>query len=191
MNKIYTKTGDKGETSLVSGARAMKNDFRIETYGEVDELNSVIGLVIASLKEKANEILSSEVLLLEKIQSSLFDLGSNLACEKENRLKYKLPSLEPEDVKELESRIDLYQKDLRALKNFILPGGSLPASFSHLARTVCRRVERKLVALEREFGEELPDLSIEFINRLSDYFFSLARFINMHESVDETLWKTK
>jgi len=189
MAKIYTKTGDKGETSLVSGNRVLKGNVRIDTYGEVDELNSYLGVIVSHLE--GHESLKSEIKTIQEIQNNLFDLGSNLACEKEFRIKYKLPMLTLEDVKGLEDKIDQYNDELTPLKNFILPGGSKAASFVHIARTVCRRVERKLVNYTHDFPEETPDYSIEYINRLSDFLFNFSRFVNLKLEREEVLWKTK
>lgn len=189
MSKIYTKTGDTGETSLVSGNRVLKGNVRIETYGEVDELNSHLGMVAVYL-DQHNE-LKKEKDVIQGIQNHLFNLGSNLACEKENREKYKLPYLTQEDIEHLEKNIDRYNEELPKLSNFILPGGTLAASQVHVARTVCRRVERKLVSYNQEFPEETPDLAIKYINRLSDYLFTLARFVNFSLKIEEVLWKNK
>ena len=186
-SKVYTKTGDEGLTGLVSGNRALKSDLRIDLYGEMDELNSRIGLVCSSLESRH----TSEVTFLRDIQSALFNLGSNMACEFENREKFKLPQLSPVTVSELEQAIDKMDEQLEPLKNFILPGGTMSASYIHLARTCTRSVERKLVHYQNITGEELPCLSIVFLNRLSDYFFVLARYINKIEGGKEIHWISK
>lgn len=173
--KIYTKTGDKGETGLVSGNRVSKGDQRIELYGEVDELNSAIGFL---------NTLSNDS-FIEKVQIELFNLGSLLACESSFWETYKLPKLSPSIISELEKKMDLYSKDLPKLKNFILPGGNEKSSRAHLCRTITRRVERKLI----RFEDIKPIHSIEFLNRLSDYFFVLARYYNYIENVEEVIWK--
>jgi cob(I)alamin adenosyltransferase len=183
-SKIYTKSGDEGLTGLVSGNRTPKSDLRIELYGEMDELNSRIGLVCSHLEAQH----SVEVTFLHGIQSALFDLGSNMACEFENREKFKLPQLSPTTISELEEAIDKMDEQLETLKNFILPGGTLAASHIHLARTCARSVERKLVHYQHITGEELPALSIIFLNRLSDYFFVLARYINKIDGGKEIAW---
>ncbi len=181
-SKIYTRTGDLGETGLVSGNRVSKADHRIDLYGEVDELNSRIGLASSFIQ-------SDEVcLFLRRIQSALFDLGSNLACEDENRGKYHLPQIKVEFVKELENEIDRLDAELVPLKTFILPGGGQAASFIHLCRTSARFVERKLVAYHQETQEALPENAAIFVNRLSDYFFVLSRYLNKAQKVEEVLW---
>jgi cob(I)alamin adenosyltransferase len=189
MAKIYTKTGDSGETSLVSGNRVLKGNVRIETYGEVDELNSHLGMIAVYLSQQKE--LANEVDIIQKIQNHLFNLGSNLACERENRIKYKLPVLTEMDVRHLEESIDRYNEELPKLNNFILPGGSVAASQVHIARTVCRRVERKLVNYNQEFPEETPENAIIYINRLSDFLFTLGRFVNHSLNIEEVLWKSK
>lgn len=186
-SKIYTRSGDKGETSLVSGTRTRKSDLRINMYGEVDELNSRIGWAVSLLR--GHEEYQRIVERLERIQSSLFDLGSNLACEEIKRSEWKLPQVTPENVSVLEADIDEMDLILEPLKNFILPGGHQRASAIHLCRTSARAVERKMVDFKLEIGEELPENGLEFINRLSDYFFVLSRWINKQERVLETPWK--
>lgn len=184
-SRIYTKTGDSGETALVSGNRIPKSDLRIDLYGELDELNSRIGFVCSLLKSQH----PTEVIFLNLIQSALFDLGSNMACEFENRHKFKLPQLSQKLIDSLEAEIDRMDSTLEPLKNFILPGGTLSASSVHLARTNARHVERRLIEYRNLTQEELPDLSIPFMNRLSDYFFVLARYINKKEHGEEVTWK--
>lgn len=185
--KIYTKTGDKGETGLVGGLRVSKSDVRLETYGEIDELNSFLGALVAALKDsKASEEIES----VEKVQHALFALGSNLASEVSAREKYRLPSLDAGLVGFLESKIDEYDSQLGPLKNFILPNGHGAACAAHVARSVCRRAERKLVHFSLEKPEDMPERAQEFLNRLSDYLFALARFINKLEGVGETVWKS-
>ena len=183
MAKIYTKTGDEGLTGLVSGNRISKSDDRIDLYGDIDELNSFIGLAQHYLTDKKAKD------LLLKVQSALFDLGSNLACEEENRANYKLPQVHIDLVTSLEKQMDEMDKELPKLKNFVLPGGSLTAGHLHVARTVCRRVERKLVHFKLKSGESLPENSLIFLNRLSDYFFMLSRYVNFKENVNEIEWK--
>ena len=187
MTKIYTKTGDDGDTGLVSGKRISKADPRINLYGEVDELNSRIGYSHTLMVEK--KLYPNEAAFLNKIQNALFDLGSNLACEAETRAYFKLPQLKDELIEELETGIDTLQSSLPELKNFILPGGALTASSLHVCRTSTRNCERKLVAYHQETLEKLPYDSLIFLNRLSDYFFVLARYCNKMESVAEIPWK--
>lgn len=179
---IYTRTGDKGTTGLVGGARIKKSDPRIELYGEVDELNSFIGVGISCLEASFNKA------FLHEIQSALFDLGSNLACEKEKRAQYKLPQIKDSFIIRLESEIDRMDAGLKPLHTFILPGGSIEASSFHVCRTVCRRVERGLVDFEEHHQEEIPENAFRFINRLSDYFFILARFLNQSKKIEEINW---
>lgn len=186
-SKIYTRTGDEGKTGLVSGNRIIKSDLRIDLYGDLDELNSRIGFACSYLNHNFN----TEINFLHAIQSALFDLGSNMACEFENRDKFKLPQISNQLIEEMENEIDRMDAVLEPLMNFILPGGSLAASAFHLARTGTRNVERKLISFQQSTKEELPFLSIIFLNRLSDYFFVLSRFINKTEKVPEILWKPK
>lgn len=186
-SKIYTKTGDGGETSLVSGTRAPKSDSRITLYGEVDELNSRIGVLVASLRSESS--FSQQIVVLEMIQSGLFDLGSNLACEESKRKEWKLPQVTMTLVQKLELSIDQMDEALEPLKNFILPGGHLTAAQAHLCRTSCRAVERLMVSYHHESGETLPENGLVLLNRLSDYFFVLARWLNKKMNVGETPWK--
>ena len=186
-SKIYTRTGDEGKTSLVSGNRTFKSDLRIDLYGELDELNSRIGYSYALLPEGMTEIKN----FLHVIQSALFDLGSNMACEFENREKFNLPQLTEDLITQIEKEIDGMDKDLEPLKNFILPGGTAASASIHLARTGSRIVERKLVHYEHVTKEVLPPLSIIFLNRLSDYFFVLARYVNKKMNGPEILWKPR
>lgn len=186
-SQIYTRTGDKGDTGLVSGTRTSKADPRIDMYGEMDELNSRLGVVVAHLRQLAR--FPELVELLEKIQSSLFDLGANLACEADKRNDWKLPQITTAHIQLLESRIDAMDGELPALKNFILPGGHPIAAEVHLCRTCARSVEREMVAFRNASGEALPELSLEYVNRLSDYFFVLARWVNKQFGGAETPWK--
>ena len=185
MSKVYTKSGDKGETGLVGGTRVSKSDLRIDLYGEVDELNSFLGMALSFLEK---EVLDSQGKVLSQIQHKLFDLGSNLACEIEKRSQFQLPQIKEEDIELLESSIDLMDGELEALKNFVLPGGHKAASTFHVCRTVCRKVERKIIAFNMESGEELPENSQRYLNRLSDYFFVISRFVNLKANVEEVLW---
>jgi cob(I)alamin adenosyltransferase len=188
-SRVYTKTGDKGETGLVSGNRILKSDIRIDLYGELDELNSRIGLSCSELA--AHSEFHSIVDFIHHIQSAIFDLGSNLACEIENRDKYKLPQLTSDFIHEIESEIDKLDQELEPLKNFILPGGTTLAASLHLCRTGARNVERKLVLYHQSTKEELPPQSLIFLNRLSDYFFVLARYVNKKKNVSEISWKPR
>ena len=176
--KIYTKTGDKGTTSLLGGTRVSKSDLRIEAYGTVDELNAVVGLVA----EHAGDALP----LLRKIQSELFNLGSNLAREKDD-LPFAVPGLTPALIAELEEAMDTMTAKLPPLRNFVLPGGCQGSAYAHLARTVCRRAERRVLEVEG-FAQKMPE-GVQFLNRLSDYFFVLARWINHETGAPEIPWK--
>jgi cob(I)alamin adenosyltransferase len=179
---VYTRSGDKGSTGLVGGTRIRKSDSRIHLYGEVDELNSHLGVGISFLGE------SFDKNFLYQIQSALFDLGSNLACEKENRVNFKLPQLKEEMILKIECEIDKMDNQLPKLNTFILPGGTLASSYFHVCRTVCRRVERQLVDFEDMHAGEVPVSALAFMNRLSDYFFILSRFVNFLEKREEIKW---
>lgn len=184
--KVYTKTGDKGQTGLVGGKRVSKSDIRLETYGDVDELNSHLGMLVAFLRDDAK---NHSLDLLLDTQSALFTLGSSLASESETREKFQLPKLNPSLIERLETAIDDFEKDLEPLKNFILPNGSIAASSAHVARSVCRRVERRLVRFSIDLPGELPEHGLELLNRLSDYLFVLSRHLNKVAGEKETIWK--
>ena len=177
--KIYTKTGDKGKTSLFGGKRVPKDHYRIEAYGTVDELNSFIGLLRDTID---NEEIKQE---LFRIQNRLFDLGSYLATPGK---KITDPPPVPESfINQLESWIDTKDAKLPTLTNFILPGGHPCVSQAHICRTVCRRAERRVVSLSGE--AEIHPLGVKFLNRLSDYFFQLGREIALINNAVEVLWK--
>ncbi|TDG35921.1 cob(I)yrinic acid a,c-diamide adenosyltransferase [Pedobacter changchengzhani] len=177
--KIYTKTGDKGQTSLIGGARVPKYHLRIETYGTVDELNSYIGLI------SCQDIDESYKLLLKEIQDRLFTIGASLAADPE-KSKMKIPDLHESDVVLLEDKIDAMNEELPPLKHFILPGGNTVVSYCHLARCVCRRAERLTVQLaESSFVDERVTV---YLNRLSDFLFVLARKLNMDFKAEENIW---
>jgi cob(I)alamin adenosyltransferase len=180
--KIYTKTGDKGETSLIGGVRVPKYHLRIESYGTIDELNSYLGLVKESITDKhAKEI-------LYQIQDRLFTIGSVLASDPE-KSKMKIPDLHPEDITALEQEMDSMDALLPALKNFILPGGNIAASYCHVARCVCRRAERLAVHLQTETA--VPEIITTYLNRLSDYLFMLSRKL-VHDAGDpEIPWRPR
>jgi cob(I)alamin adenosyltransferase len=188
-SKVYTKTGDSGETGLVSGNRTLKSDLRIELYGELDELNSRIGLACSLLGTELKFI--QVINFLHHIQSAIFDLGSNLACEVDNRERYNLPQISNEFIQDIELEIDKLDSELEPLKNFILPGGSIVSSSVHLCRTNARSVERKLVHYFNYTKEELPANSIVFLNRLSDYLFILSRYTNKIMGIEEITWKPR
>ena len=183
LNRIYTKTGDKGETGLVGGQRVAKDALRIEVYGTVDELNSFVGLVRVSAHDLA---LAEFELLLERIQHELFNLGSELATLSQD-LHPQQPRITPETIAHLEGDIDFYNDPLPALRSFVLPGGSRICAELHVCRTVCRRAERLLVSLSRE--EEVAPEALFYLNRLSDALFVWSRWVNHALGADEALWQ--
>jgi cob(I)alamin adenosyltransferase len=177
--KIYTKTGDKGQTSLIGGVRVPKHHLRIEAYGTVDELNSYIGLI------RDQEVGDEVKKILKEIQDRLFTIGSSLASDPE-KSKMKIPDLYQEDIELLEKQMDKMNEELPELKHFILPGGHTTVSYCHIARCVCRRAERLTVHLsESSFVE---NFAMIYLNRLSDYLFVLARKIAHDLSADEYIW---
>jgi cob(I)alamin adenosyltransferase len=181
MAKIYTKTGDKGETGLFGGGRVPKHSTRIEAYGTVDELNSFIGLTVTEVKDDKVKA------LLEKIENELFTVGSNLAAPENGKEKNKIiPEVSESFIKDAESEIDSFEEKLEPLKNFILPGGSKGAALLHVCRTVCRRAERNVTALKSE--EIINDNIVIFLNRLSDLFFVLARYENLVSNIPDVKW---
>lgn len=182
--KIYTKTGDKGSTSLIGGTKVPKNDIRIETYGTVDELNSWIGLVNDQLND---EEFKNE---LKEIQDRLFTIGSALATDAEKEPKMKLPDLTSGDIEFLEKRIDAMTAALPPMKNFILPGGHVTVSSIHITRCVCRRAERLTVNMQQH-NLFVDEKLIQYLNRLSDYLFTLARFVAQKLGAEEIPWKPR
>jgi cob(I)alamin adenosyltransferase len=183
--KIYTKTGDAGETGLFGGSRVPKDDARVEAYGTVDELNCVLGLARAALP--ASSTLDP---LLARLQSELFDLGSELAtppARLETRLGARIPLTTDERVTAIEAEIDRLEEPLPPLKNFILPGGTSAAAALHVARAVCRRAERCVVALART--ETVRPEALRYLNRLSDLLFVLARYANQQGGVADVTWQ--
>jgi len=176
--KIYTKTGDDGTTGLFGGARLPKDHIRIEAYGTIDELNSVIGWLMSTLSPPSVNS------FLENIQSRLFTIGSNLASDPDKEMI--TPDLLEEDITSIEKAIDQMQEGLPPLKHFILPGGSPSVSAAHLARTVCRRAERRCVALHHNSAVE--PIILLYLNRLSDYFFVLARWLGLQDGIEEIKW---
>lgn len=180
--KIYTKTGDKGTTALFGGKRVSKADLRIDTYGTVDELNSYMGLV------RDQEVNAHRKSILTEIQDRLFTIGSILATEPGNT-KVKVPALSESDVTFLENEIDAMEEKLPPMKSFVLPGGHPSVSFCHVARTVCRRAERLVIALNAQ--EKTEDLIIKYLNRLSDYLFVLSRKMTAELKAEETPWKPR
>ncbi|MCF2593791.1 cob(I)yrinic acid a,c-diamide adenosyltransferase [Bacteroides caecigallinarum] len=179
---IYTKTGDKGTTSLVGGVRVSKTHRRLEAYGTVDELNSCLGMLISLIKTK------EDMELLRYVQHKLFSLGAYLATDS-SQTEFKMDSyIDDEDILKLENAIDITDSELSPLKGFVLPGGSYQASACHLCRTVCRRAERRILELEEE-NICTVDLNCKrFVNRLSDFLFVLSRKLNHLASIDEIYW---
>lgn len=177
--KIYTKNGDLGKTSLIGGKPILKNNIRIEAYGGVDELNAWIGLLADLIEEE------STIQFLRYIQNQLFVVGSKLATPANS--SFKTPELESGLLNKLEDEIDKMDAILTPLTNFILPGGHLTISYCHLARVVCRRVERNIVSLSEI--EQIDNQILAFINRFSDYLFTLARYHSNKLNVKEIVWK--
>lgn len=178
--KIYTKTGDRGDTGLFGGARVSKASARVDSYGEVDELNSVIGLV---LSEPFDDAISA---LLTNVQSRLFDLGAELATAPDSKVALGIPLIDEQEVALLEQAIDRAQAELVPLKTFVLPGGSRAAAYLHLARTVCRRAERRLVSLAAD--ENVRPEALRYLNRLSDALFVFARLANHRAGIADVPW---
>jgi cob(I)alamin adenosyltransferase len=181
--KIYTKTGDRGETGLFGGARVPKDDARVEAYGDVDELNSVLGVAVAQLEDE--ELRAG----LRVVQADLFTLGARLATpapEDGGRDNPWIPRLDEGRVAELERWIDRAEEELEPLQNFVLPGGSAGAAALHLARTVCRRAERRVVSLAR--AATIDEGVVIYLNRLSDLLFTLARLANHRAGVTDVPW---
>jgi cob(I)alamin adenosyltransferase len=179
--RIYTKTGDKGETSLFGGRRLKKNHIRIESYGTLDELNAHIGLLKDHLEDDS---LST---VLKTIQDRLFTIGANLASDPDKSMD--VPDIHESDIDLLEKEMDRMDDTLPPLKNFILPGGHPVVSYCHIARCVCRRAERLSVALSEE--EYVMPIIIVYLNRLSDYLFILARYLARELGVEEISWKPR
>jgi cob(I)alamin adenosyltransferase len=180
--KIYTKTGDQGTTALFGGKRVSKADLRIETYGTVDELNSWIGVL------RDQEVNQSRKNILIEIQDRLFTIGSILATEPGNT-KVKIPSLQEADITLLEKEIDNMEAQLQPMKFFVLPGGHIAISYGHVARTVCRRAERLVIALHEQ--DPVDAMVIKYMNRLSDYLFMLCRKMTAELNAEETPWKPR
>ncbi len=179
-DKIYTKTGDKGETGLFGGARLPKYDLRIEAYGTVDEINSHIGYLAELIKPMGMET------VLSVVQNKLFNIGSVLAVDPSK--DFQMPGVSERDIQLLEQEIDRMNSELPELKAFILPGGNAAAAYAHVARTVCRRAERRTVELDHNSENGVDPTIIAYLNRLSDYLFVLARYIVLKNGNDEVLW---
>lgn len=179
--RIYTKTGDKGDTGLFGGGRVRKDDARVEAYGTVDELNAVLGLAAASTED--TQIRD----WLARIQAELFVLGAELATPDPGHVKKQVIPLDEEAVEAWERVIDEVEAELTPLEHFILPGGDVTAAHLHVARTVCRRAERRLITFSRE--AELRPVCIAYLNRLSDLLFVLARLANHRKATQEPIWE--
>lgn len=180
--KVYTKTGDKGLTSLIGGKRVLKCDLRIDAYGTVDELNSWIGLL------RDQEIDNQTIETLVEIQDRLFTLGAILASDPE-KSKMKIPELSEEDIAFLENQIDEMDYVLPEMKKFILPGGNFVVSYCHITRCVCRHAERLIVQLAAE--ESVPEITIKYMNRLSDFLFVLSRKLSQDLGAEEHPWEPR
>ena len=180
ITKVYTRTGDDGTTALGGGQRVPKEALRVHAYGTVDELNSQLGVALAcGLDPKLQAVLRS-------IQNELFNLGSDLCILEEDKQRFSVPQIEARHVEALEALMDELTPQLGALENFILPGGTLGAAQLHVARTICRRAERDVVALGRE--EPVGAFVIRYLNRLSDALFVMARFENKQHQVADLTW---
>lgn len=182
--KIYTKTGDKGKTSLIGGTKVLKSNLRIESYGTVDELNSYIGLIADLVSDDISKS------TLTEIQDRLFTIGSALACDPEKEPLMRIPDLKTTDVVLLESEIDRMNEVLPEMKSFILPGGHPTVSHIHIGRCICRRAERTCVKLQ-EHDPSLEPLIIIYLNRLSDYLFMLARYSGSLLGAREIPWSPR
>ncbi|MCB0802881.1 MAG: cob(I)yrinic acid a,c-diamide adenosyltransferase [Flavobacteriales bacterium] len=180
--KIYTKKGDQGKTGLIGGTRVSKHHIRIESYGTVDELNSYIGLI---RDQAIDEKIKADLI---EIQDRLFTLGSLLAADPE-KSKMKLPQLSEKDVTFLENKIDAMDNELEVMKSFVLPGGHTTISFTHIARCVCRRAERNVVLLAEQ--NKVDNLILQYLNRLSDYLFTLSRKLTKDLGASEQAWEAR
>jgi cob(I)alamin adenosyltransferase len=186
INRVYTKTGDQGQTSLIGGLRVLKSAPRIDCYGTVDELNAVLGLLCTALEDSP----AGPALLpiLVRVQNQLFNLGAQLATPDPER-RAKMPAIKDQHISELEAHIDRLNTDLPELTSFVLPGGGQSSSYCHLARTVCRRAERLVVALAESEPEGVDALCIQYLNRLSDALFVFGRFAANADGRAEPLWQ--
>ena len=184
ISKVYTKTGDSGKTSLVGGQKVLKSNIRINAFGEIDELNSVVGICVEELK-MLNLDFSKLINALHSVQNDLFNLGTILATEPQD-MTPNMPRISEEDIEVLENEIDFANKDLPILHSFVLPGGSKINAFFHLARTICRRCERVCCNLYET--EKIDKVVISYLNRLSDAFFVWSRFVAESLKHEEHTW---
>ncbi|HWM87618.1 MAG TPA: cob(I)yrinic acid a,c-diamide adenosyltransferase [Kofleriaceae bacterium] len=188
INRVYTKAGDQGDTSLVGGDKVSKASARVECYGVIDELNAAIGLVRTALAAAGGTAAAPTLLpILGRVQNELFNLGAELATPDAER-RARSPRIEPRHVTALEEEIDQLNEDLPELRSFVLPGGGWTSSYLHLARTICRRGERLVVALAAS-GEEIGDQAVPYLNRLSDALFVFGRWAALVEGESEPLWE--
>ncbi len=186
LNRIYTRTGDGGETALGSGERVSKADTRIDAYGTVDETNTVIGLVRLHTKHAELALLDE---MLGRIQNELFDLGADLCVpDRGQKLEWEPLRILPSQAERLEQEIDQLNEVLSPLRSFVLPGGVAAAAYLHQARTVCRRAERLMVTLKGVEGEVVSDAAMAYINRLSDFLFVASRWANVKSGDGDVLW---
>jgi len=183
ITKVYTRTGDAGTTALGGGQRVPKDSLRIAAYGTVDELNSVLGLALAA------GLVSDLEVFLRGVQNELFHLGSDLCILEADKERLPVPRIEPRHVDALEALMDRLSEKLLPLDNFILPGGTVGAGHLHVARCVCRRAERELVALAR--AEPVGEHTVRYLNRLSDALFVMARYENLERGVADVLWNSR
>lgn len=181
--KIYTKTGDTGDTSLFGGGRVKKSDARVDSYGEVDELNASLGMARSLIAPGADAELDG---WLGRLQAELFTVGSMLATPRGTKAWEAIPKINPAWIEDMEKAIDRFDVEIGALTTFIMPGGSQVASALHLARTVCRRAERKVVALHGDGAIDV--LPVTYLNRLSDFLFMIARVANQRAGVKDVPW---
>ena len=181
ITKVYTRTGDQGETSLVGGVRIKKSDIRLEAYGTVDELSAHLGMLVAMMSE------GEERDTVIRVQNNLFNVCTHLATDQSQTPLYPSAHLADGEVELLEERIDTLMKQLPECQGFILPGGCKTAAQAHICRTVCRRAERRISALA-EIAQVGPEMQ-RYVNRLSDYLFVLAKIINFNEGKSEIIWK--
>ncbi len=179
--KIYTKTGDNGQTGLIGGTRVSKSDVRIEAYGTVDELNSFIGMLMCY------DSIGTQKEILETIQNKLFVIGSHLATDTSVAQISEKSIIRADDIRKIEEEIDKMNAELPELTAFILPGGSIEGSFCHICRTISRRAERRIIELD--ILHSIDNHLIIYANRLSDYFFTLARYVSLKIGAKEILWK--
>ena len=186
IDRVYTRGGDKGETSLIGGERVSKSSPRIECYGTVDETNATIGLIVEALAQSAAG--PHLVPILRRVQNELFNLGAELAAQNAET-RAKLPRIEQRHIDALERDIDGVNDDLPALKSFVLPGGGWPSAYCHLARTVCRRAERLVVGVAQI--EDVGELAVQYLNRLSDALFVWGRWCALKDGQPEVLWDSR